>query len=112
MFINKNLFYDLFINKFKINFDNNTHFSFISFNNKDILKFYNKNYNLIFIGNINKDIKLKTKFYNIEYILDFFDNEKLDKELQILLKYGFNYYIEYKLIFNKEDEQKKNDANN
>ena len=104
LFINKNLFFDLFINEFKIDFDINEHFSFLSINNKDILKYCNKNDNLIFIGNIEIDIKPKTKFYDIEYILDFFDKQKLDNELQDLLKFGFNYFLEYKLLFNKEDD--------
>ena len=97
--INKNIFSNLFNKIFKVNFDNHK-ISFVSINDRDILKIQNKNINIIYIGDLNID----KNFYNIQYILDFEKLEQLDDALNYILKNGFNDYLNNILIFSKEED--------
>ena len=99
--INRKIFEPLFKNYFDINLENQN-MSFISNNNNDILSIFNKNQNTIFIGKFDND----KYYYKIEYILDFENSKKLNTELNNIKNFGFNSYINKKLILeqiNKND---------
>ena len=72
-----------------------SHISFISINNKDIL--IDKSQLIIFIGNLKKN----TFSYNIDLILDFQHKNDFNQELKVLINIGFDKYCIQRLLFNE-----------
>ena len=96
--INQKIFNDFISHIFKIKIKNQN-FSFISVNNKDILKInYNNQYE-IFIGKYNP----QEFVYNIELILDFENIHYLNDEFNNLIKMNFDNYYNKRLIFSNNN---------
>ena len=72
--------------------------SFISVNNKDILKINNNN--LILIGELN----IKNNFYNIEQILYFENSQYLNNEFNHLIKMDIDNYYNNRLMMDKNND--------
>ena len=100
--INEEIFNKFFANEFNIKFENKYIHpnSFITINNKDIIKINNQFQSTIFIGNYN----YQNYTYKIEKILDYKINNQLESEYDYLKKCGIEFYCGEKLILNKSSK--------
>ena len=100
--INEEIFNKFFVNEFNIKFENKYIYpnSFITINNKDIIKINNQFQSTIFIGNYN----YQNYTYKIEKILDYKINNQLESEYDYLKKCGIEFYCGEKLILNKSSK--------
>ena len=96
--INQKMFNDYISTIFKFKCQKKN-ISFISVNNKHILKFNNKNQYRIFIGTFNP----KNCSYNIEQILDFDNTQYLNDEFNALISMDIDNYYNKRLMINKND---------
>ena len=80
---------------FKINLKK-YNISYLCLNKEDIIKIDTNNQHTIFVGNL--DITQNT--YNIKTIFDYNNLEYLNEEINRLIEYGYENYINHKIIFN------------
>jgi ubiquitin C-terminal hydrolase len=87
--------------KSKLTLYSNIKSFYYTYKDGDILATTEKFNSCIFFGNYNKESHL----FNLRYILKFYNEESINKELKFILNNGIERYKEEKTIFNEENNK-------
>ena len=87
----------IFEKNFNIKYNTLTNFKFV-INTKNILTICNEDQNIILIGNFNNT---NINYFNINYILDYKNKNELMNEVKIIIQEQYDNYIKNHLIFSQ-----------